>query len=94
MIIRGGAIHRDEHGRCGLLPTQSFFLAPAPLATPSTIPVPDWLPSIPSNVRSSLLYPSRKTRKEGLNFSLMVTPTQEYGIAVPAGPVGLGETSY
>jgi hypothetical protein len=28
------------------------------------------------------------------NFSLMVTPIQEYGIAVPAGPVGLGETSY
>ena len=26
------------------------------------------------------------------NFSLMVTPIQEYGIAVPAGPVGLGET--
>ena len=28
------------------------------------------------------------------NFSLMVTPIQEYGIAVPAGPVGLGETGY
>lgn len=28
------------------------------------------------------------------NFSLMVTPMQEYGIAVPAGPVGLGETGY
>ena len=28
------------------------------------------------------------------NFSLMVTPIQEYGIAVPAGPVGLGDTSY
>ena len=28
------------------------------------------------------------------NFSLMVTSIQEYGIAVPAGPVGLGETSY
>jgi hypothetical protein len=28
------------------------------------------------------------------NFSLMVTPVQEYGIAVPAGPVGLGETNY
>jgi hypothetical protein len=28
------------------------------------------------------------------NFSLMVTPIQEYGIAVPAGPAGLGETSY
>jgi hypothetical protein len=28
------------------------------------------------------------------NFSLMVTPIQEYGIAVPAGPVGLGESSY
>ena len=29
------------------------------------------------------------------NFSLMVTPIQEYGISVPAGgPVGLGETSY
>lgn len=29
------------------------------------------------------------------NFSLMVTPIQEYGIAVPAGgPIGLGETSY
>jgi len=28
------------------------------------------------------------------NYSLMVTPIQEYGIAVPAGPVGLGETSY
>lgn len=27
------------------------------------------------------------------NFSLMVTPIQEYGISVPAGgPVGLGET--
>jgi len=28
------------------------------------------------------------------NFSLTVTPIQEYGIAVPAGPVGLGDTSY
>ena len=28
------------------------------------------------------------------NFSLMVTSIQEYGIAVPAGLVGLGETSY
>ncbi|MDF0644738.1 MAG: hypothetical protein P0111_11945 [Nitrospira sp.] len=28
------------------------------------------------------------------NFSLMVTPIQEYGIAVPAGPAGLGDTSY
>jgi len=28
------------------------------------------------------------------NFSLMVTPLQEYGIAVPAGLVGLGETAY
>lgn len=28
------------------------------------------------------------------NFSLMVTPIQEYGIAVPAGPVGLGESGY
>lgn len=28
------------------------------------------------------------------NFSLMVTPIQEYGIAVPAGPAGLGETGY
>ncbi len=28
------------------------------------------------------------------SFSLMVTPIQEYGTAVPAGPVGLGETSY
>ena len=28
------------------------------------------------------------------NFSLMVTPIQEYGISVPAGPVGLGDTSY
>ena len=29
------------------------------------------------------------------NFSLMVTPIQEYGIAVPAGgPVGLGESNY
>ncbi len=26
--------------------------------------------------------------------SLMVTPIQEYGIAVPAGPVGLAETGY
>jgi hypothetical protein len=24
----------------------------------------------------------------------MVTPIQEYGIAVPAGPVGLGDTGY
>lgn len=31
---------------------------------------------------------------ELFNFSLMVTPIQEYGIAVPAGPVGLGETGY
>jgi hypothetical protein len=28
------------------------------------------------------------------NFSLMVTPIQEYGIAVPAGPVGLGDSGY
>lgn len=28
------------------------------------------------------------------NFSLMVTPIQEYGIAVPAGPIGLGEPGY
>lgn len=28
------------------------------------------------------------------NFSLMVTPIQEYGIAVPAGPAGLGDTGY
>jgi hypothetical protein len=29
------------------------------------------------------------------NFSLMVTPIQEYGIAVPAGgPAGLGETNF
>lgn len=28
------------------------------------------------------------------NFSLMVTPIQEYGIAVPAGPAGLGDTNY
>ena len=28
------------------------------------------------------------------NFSLMVTPIQEYGIAVPAGPVGLGDAGY
>jgi len=27
-------------------------------------------------------------------FSLMGTPIQEYGIAVPAGPAGLGETGY
>ena len=34
MIIRGAAIHRDGHGKCGLLVTQIFLRSLAGLATP------------------------------------------------------------
>lgn len=34
MIIRGAAIHRDGHGKCGLLVTRVFLHSQAGLATP------------------------------------------------------------
>jgi len=31
MVIRGAAIHRDGHGKCGLFPTRGFLHSPAGL---------------------------------------------------------------
>lgn len=33
MIIRGAVIHRDGHGKCGLLPTHSFLQTQAGLTS-------------------------------------------------------------
>ena len=65
MIIHGAAIHRDEHGKCGLLPTQSFLHVPAGFTTPSTFPL-GTAPTIRNEGLIDYFLPSRNKERRGL----------------------------
>lgn len=91
MIISGAAIHCDGHGKCGLLVTQTFLHFLAGLAAP---PPSFYRHRVSTNLSGISLINSQRTLTAYCNLSCPAGNKKGGSEGWPAGPVGLGETSY
>jgi hypothetical protein len=64
MILRGAAIHRDGHGQCGLLPTETFFRSVAEVARPHLAEIASITPH--SRVQPNISCPAGTQERRGL----------------------------